>query len=180
MSDDAHQELPLVPPPPLHRVDQENAAKIWEWITTRGGLALWQSIDLSRPDLSWTCPLRDSEGKEAQKPDWRSDSKPYRVITDPKEVLVETMKEVRRFHVGVKRGGGFMSFVLTDASSTRVRAACEKAGPNATYVFDYGAQDAIILVPDKEIGLQEWAQTAGLAPKEATMETEAPSGEEKA
>lgn len=159
-------DKPQVPEKPEpHRVDAENAAQIWDWFQTRGGLALWRSIDLSDPGKSWTCPLLDANGVKKSKPSWKADEDPYRIIKDPAEVLVETYKEVRRFRVAVRMGGQGLSLKLTDHASRKVREAVEKAGPNATYAFDYMTQEAVIFVPDTEVPLVEWAAKNGLVKK---------------
>ena len=161
MSDEPQE--PEKPEP--HRISAENAPMIWEWFQTRGGLALWSSIDLSDPGKSWTCPLLDANGVKKSKPTWKADEDPYRVIRDPAEVLVETYKEVRRFRVAVRMGSQGFSLKLTDHASQKVRAAVKKAGPNATYEFDYGTQEAVIFVPDMEMPLVEWAAKNGLVKK---------------
>lgn len=151
--------------PELHRVSAENAGQIWEWFHTRGGLALWRSIDLSNPGKSWTCPLFDANGVQKTKPTWQADTEPYRIIKDPAEVIVETFKEVRRFRVALRPGAQGLSIKLTDQASKKVRNAVKKAGENATYVFDYMTQEALILAPDTEVPLVEWAEKNGLVKK---------------
>lgn len=141
-----------------HRVDAENAEKIWGWMKTRGGLAVWRSVDLSDPGRSVTTPYNDAEGHRTTKPHWKYDDHPERIITDPAEVVVETYKEVRRFKIAVRPGSQGMSFKLTDHSSQKVRDACKKAGEGATYEFDYGTQEAVILVPASAVPLKEWAE----------------------
>jgi hypothetical protein len=39
-----------------HHISPETAAKALEWIKTRGGLAIWQSVNLSNPGASWSTP----------------------------------------------------------------------------------------------------------------------------
>jgi hypothetical protein len=155
-------DKPLTTPLPPHRVDASNARLIWEWLTTRGGLAIWQSVDLSDPGKSSTAPLKDADGHVKGKPHWKYDDHPNRIIHDPAEVIVETYKEVKRFYVAVRRGSSGMSLKLTDGASRKVRAAVEKAGEGATYEFDYSTQEAVIVVPDSEVPLVEWAEKNGL------------------
>jgi hypothetical protein len=66
-----------------------------------------------------------------------------------------TWKEVRRFRVGVRRGDG-LSFKLTDGATRKLRAAVANAGELATYRFDYEMQEAVVLVPDKTVPLNQW------------------------
>lgn len=151
MSDEPEKKDP-------HRVDISNAKLIWEWLTKRGGIAIWRSVDLSNPGESVTAPYNDEFGNLKGKPGWKYDDHPERIITDPAEVVVETYKEVRRFKIAVRPGSQGMSFKLTDHSSQKVRDACKKAGEGATYEFDYGTQEAVILVPASAVPLKEWAE----------------------
>jgi len=135
-----------------------NAARIAEWLRTRGGIAIWRSVDLSDLDKSWTTPLRDESGaRVTSPPHWKAEGSPSTVITDPAEVGVTLSREVARFRIAVRRGTQGLSLKLTDASSRRVRAAVDKAGEGAHYTFDYGTQEAVILAPEKEpVPLREW------------------------
>lgn len=133
----------------------ENAPKFWEWIQTRGGIAVWQSVNLSNAGASWSTPAMSKEGLPTEKPTWESDSKPSRIIKDAGEVMVSIDKEVKRFHVAIRRGQCF-NFKCTDASSRKIRQACEKAGDGSYHMFDYETQEAVIMAPDKQMSLQEW------------------------
>jgi len=137
-----------------HECAPENATKMLQWIKTRGGVAIWRSVNLSNLGASWSTPALTPEGQPYPKPTWQADSKPERIITDATEIEVVTRKEVRRFHVGVRQAG--LAFKLTDASSRRLRDAVAKAGKDASHAFDYEAQDAIVTVPDKRVLLSEW------------------------
>jgi len=123
-------------------VSPENADRFRDWLQNRGGLAIWRSVNLSNPGASWTTPALPTP-----KPTWEADSHPERIVTDPAEVEVVEPREVRRFHVAVRRGSQGFTLKLTDASTRKVRAAVEKAGDEAWYVFDYSTQEAVILVP---------------------------------
>ena len=112
-------------------VFEENAPKFSEWLKTRGGLAVWRSVDLSDPGASCTTPAL-TEGKPTTKPHWKYANEPERIITDANEVQVQRMAEVKRFHVAVKRGSGFMNLVLTDASDARVHRELDKAGEGSS------------------------------------------------
>lgn len=138
-----------------HVVTTENAAKIYNWLLTRGGIAIWESIDLSDPSASWTTPLKNADGTPATKPHWKAASTPSRVITDPAEVLVSTDIEVKRFRVGVRAGSQGMSLKVTDGGSRRIRREVAKAGEGAFHVFDYESQEAVILKPAKIVPLIE-------------------------
>ncbi len=127
-----------------YTVCQEDARKIADWLAHRGGIAYWSSVDLSNPSKSWTTPLNTADGQPTGRPTWQADDKPDRIITDAAEVEVAIDKVVKRFHVAVKRADSF-NFVCTDAASRRIRRETQSAGPKAYHVFDYMAQDAVIM-----------------------------------
>jgi hypothetical protein len=139
-----------------HIVTAENAAKFWEWLQTRGGLAIWKSIDLSNPGLSWTTPANAVDGTPTPKPTWKAESTPSRIITDPAEVVVSIDHEVKRFHVAIRRGSQGFSFKLTDASSDRIHKAVAKAGKDSYHLFDYDTQEAVIMEPESQVPLADF------------------------
>ena len=140
-----------------HEVTEEHAPKFLEWIAKRGGVAVWPSVDLSDPGVSMSSPALTPEGKPTPKPHWKLASEPSRVITSASEIDVVTWKEVKRFHVGVRRGSQGMSIELTDGATRKLRAAVAKAGEGATYRFDYEEQAAVILVPSEVVPLDQWS-----------------------
>jgi len=142
-------------------IDVSNAPLHATWITERGGVALWKSLDLSRPDTIWSTPA-DKTGK----PHWAADNQPYALITDPAEIEVVQYKEVKRFHVALRVGSSGLKIKLTDASNARLNKYLVKAGDGATYAFDYGTQEAVILVPKDTVSLATWI-AASLAEYEA-------------
>jgi hypothetical protein len=146
-----------------HFVTSYNAELIWDWRQNRGGIAIWRSIDLSDPGKSWTTPAQEEDGSPKAKQHWQMADKPDRIITDPAEVEVHVPKEVDRFHVAIERGSGLMRFQLTDGSTRKVRRRVEKANEKhcngeklAWYEFDYSVQDAVILVPDRQVPIEEY------------------------
>ena len=153
------RELPTACAGFRHTCEAENASKFAEWITTRGGLAVWLSADLGDPSKSWTSPKRNAEGQDYQKPSWQAQNEPV-IITDPAEVGVVESKEVKRFRVGCEEGGN--GLVCTAASSRRIRKELEKAGEGAYHLFDYGAGQAVIVAPTgKWRSLAEWIAEHG-------------------
>lgn len=154
-------------PPEKHIVASTNALLYWEWIHNRGGVAVWCSVNLSNPGASWSTPALTEKGDPMSKPTWEADSKPERVITDPADVSVRTYREVKRFHVGIKRGSG-LQLTLTSGASRRLEKELGKAGPDASYEFDYECQDALIMVPDETIPLPEWVARSKESAREAT------------
>lgn len=141
-----------------HTCPPENAEKMFDWIATRGGVAIWPSIDLSDLDKSWSTPANDKDGNPTTKPHWKADSKPSRIITDPSQILVTKDKEVKRFHVAIRRGSQGLVMKVTDGGTRRIRAAVAKAGEGAYYEFDYETQEAVIMAPEEQIPLSEWVK----------------------
>lgn len=83
--------------PDLHYVTEEDAAKFKEWMSERGGLAIWVSQALELMGRSWTGPLRNADGTPAVRPHWSCRETPDRVITDPAEVFVAVEEAVRDY-----------------------------------------------------------------------------------
>ena len=139
----------------------ENAAKFAEWIKSRGGVAKWQSADLSNPNASWSTPARTLENQPTPQPYWKAESQPVFVVTDPAEIGVVIDREVKRVHFSLKRGDSF-NLVLTDASSLRVYKAVFEAGNGAYHVFD--GDEAVIMTPESVMSLAEWISSQTIEP----------------
>lgn len=139
-----------------HECVEENAPKFSEWIKSRGGVAVWQSVDLSDPGFSLSTPAKTTEGMTYPKPHWKVGNEPALVVTDPNDVGVVRFKERKRFRIGVRRGDG-LKFECTDGATRRIRREVAKAGEGSTYVFDYDTQECVILVPAGEkVSLGVW------------------------
>lgn len=141
--------------------ESENAHLIYDWITNRGGILIWNSIDLSDPSASMTTPYRSENGEIKTKPHWKYDNIPSRHITSIEDVSVSIPKEYKRFHVATRMGGNGMSLKVTDAGSRRIEKEVEKAqretGKSSYYVFDYfNYENCLIMVDDKIISLGEF------------------------
>jgi hypothetical protein len=134
-----------------------NAAKFLDWIKSRGGIAIWKSIDLSDPGKSWSTPALSEDGAPTTKPTWQAESTPSRIITSADDVDVLVPSEVKRFRVALRMGAQGLKVKCTDASSAQIRSAVEKAGKGAWYEFDYERQEAVIFVAEKTVPLRQWA-----------------------
>ena len=139
-----------------HTCTVENAEKFADWIQNRGGIAVWGCLDLARAGTSWSTPVKDSNGCPFPKPHWSATNKPTAIHTSTAEIGVETLKEVKRFRVGLRMGTNGFALKLTDAASNRLHKALDKAGEGSTYRFDYDTQEAVIMVPDSVQSLVEW------------------------
>lgn len=137
-----------------HRVVESTAPAFLRWMRERGGIAIWGCLDLGNPGKTWSTPAKTAEGQPTPKPHWAATTEPIRVITDMEGIMVDTPKEVKRFHIAVRRTG--MALKLTDGSTRRVRKAVEAAGEAAWYEFD--GPDAVILVPGQTMTLGDWAR----------------------
>jgi hypothetical protein len=148
----------------VYTCSASNALKIWRWLTKRGGIAVWRSVNLSNPGASWTTPAFEADGVTPYtKPTWQADNKPERIITDPALVMVQTDREVRRFRVGVRVGGSGMQVEVTDAGSRKIRAAVAKAGVGSYHQFGYTTQEAVIMTPsEKPMMIKDWVVRARL------------------
>ena len=129
-----------------------------DWIRNRGGVAVWNSQDLSDPGKSWSTPANAKDGTPTRRPHWAAGERPDEIHTDPGQIQVNHDREVKRFRIAIARGGGFKMY-LTSASSRKVRAAVEKAGIGAHHVFD--GDEAVIMAPSKTETLAEWANSNG-------------------
>jgi hypothetical protein len=148
-----------------HIMTEENAERAWKWIKERQGIAIWKSLDLSDPSKSWSSPVLNPQGNPTNKPSWQSDSKPSRIINDPAEVMISIPKEYKRFRVAVRRGAQGLTLKLTDTSSHKlenaVSRAHEETGKPSWYQFDYGTQEAVIMIDDTLTPLNEYAREKG-------------------
>ena len=136
------------------QVDELHAPLFAAWIESRGGVAVWRSLDLSDPTWSVSTPALTEDGAPMPRPDWKAGNTPAETITDPSAIEVVAWREVKRFRVAVRRGG--LKFVLTDGATRKLRHALAKAGKDATYTFDYATQEAVVSVPEAKVTLTEW------------------------
>jgi hypothetical protein len=125
--------------------------KFQTWINNRGGVQVWKNINLSNPDAgnTFTPALKIREGEETipyPQPHWSMER--GEVITDINRFkFVKAFKEVKRFHVAIRVSGNGLTLKCTDASTRRIRAACDKF-PGSVYRFDYDTQECVIEIPE--------------------------------
>lgn len=159
--------------PEIHKIKPEHAARMWDWLQSRGGIAIWRSINLSNPGASWSSPAL-TDGKPTPKPTWQCANEPERIITDPAEVHVTVPREVKRFRIALRVGSQGLMVKLTDGSSNRVREAVaraeEKYKTEAWYEFDYEMQEAVIYVEANSIPLAEWVAVPPLPSTETVAD----------
>lgn len=115
--------------------------KILDWISTGRKVTIWKSINLSNMGSGPIFTPGD-----ANKPSW--DVIPIETVDDPSRFRFAVgMQEIKRFHVGVRRGSQGLSLKVTEGGTRRIYRELDKVGPDARYCFDYSTQRAIILKP---------------------------------
>lgn len=105
-----------------------DASKMRQWLDTRGGIAIWKSINLSNPGTQWLMPADVTE-----KPSWQCANDPE-IVTSAADVGIYTETLYKAFRVSLRQAG--MAFKLTDHSQKRLdnwMAKCEKQWGNAHY-----------------------------------------------
>jgi len=157
-----------------HQCSPENVGRFLEWLKNRGGIAVWNSVNLSNPAMTWSSPVNDEEGKPFNKKrvSWQA-GEVVRIVTDINDVDVVVSKEVKRFHVAVRKGSNGMSLKVTHGGTRRIEAAKRKAAEkygDAWHEFDFGDyHNAVICVPDKKTPLSEWEVNDGPTLQLGTM-----------
>jgi len=134
-----------------HIVTAENAAAIWSWLTTRGGVTIWRSTNPSRRGASWTTPAKTAYGTPTAKPTPDAADTPERIITDPVEVAVSIDAEATRVPVCRDTDGE-----LSRASADAIYAAVVKAGEGAYFRLETDAREALIYAPLKQVPITDW------------------------
>jgi hypothetical protein len=124
------------------------------WIKYRGGVMVWANCDLSNCDAGdMYTPARTEAGNANDPgipPHWRV--RYQETITDlSKFKFVKELKEVKRFRVAIRVGDSGLRVKCTDASTRKIRAACDKVQAQykvaPSYRFDYETQECVISVP---------------------------------
>lgn len=142
-----------------HVVAPQNAELIRSWLLTRGGIAVWSSLDMSDPGKTWTTPLLKEDGSASGKPHWAASTEPVRVITSPSDVVVEVGQEVKRVKIALRRGANGMKIKLTDASTKKVYAAIDKAKAKAGAAwYEFDGDQAVIYASAGLKPLTEWLE----------------------
>jgi hypothetical protein len=144
-------------------VTLENAPKVWEWLN-RGGIAVWSSADLSDPGWSVTTPRFNQDGTVVTKPHQKAHDVPRYISLADNQVVVAQPRELKRFHVAVRRDPQGLSWNLADASIRRGRREIAKAlerYADAWHEIDYDNQDCVIIVSDTLTPIDQWAKEHG-------------------
>jgi hypothetical protein len=126
--------------------------KFETWIRDRGGVQVWENLNLSNPGAGRQfTPAEmiglgeDGKPTPSPAPHW-SVGRGEVVTSIDRFRFVASWAEVKRFRVAIRRGAQGFTLKCTDASSAKIHKALEKY-PGSTYRFDYDHQEAVIEVP---------------------------------
>lgn len=155
--------------------DESNAARIHDWLMTRGGILIWGTVSLSYPGKTWTTPFKDKDGNVASKPHYSCPTEPERHITSIDDVDVITAKEVKRFHVATRMGSQGMCIKVSDGGTRRIKSEVAKAREkygSAWHEFDYfDEKNAVIMIEGDRVSMSEWARKNQCSSKETEKAT---------
>ena len=121
--------------------------KMAGWIKDRGGVKVWNNINLSNirsgPLFS---PVLDENGNEyLSAPRWGWGD-PVIIKSIDKFRFVKEFKEVARFRVAIRMGSNGTMLKLTGGSTKRLHRLLD-AHPGSYYRFDYAMQECVIELP---------------------------------
>jgi hypothetical protein len=120
-----------------------------EWIKSRGGVKVWQNVNLSNPDAGdHFTPALTQEGQDFSKPHW---SVAYKeTVNDISRFrFAKEKKEVKRVKISLdKRLHGF-TIQLTSSSSNKFREACRKIKKQYGFapMYHFEELEAVIEIP---------------------------------
>ena len=139
----------------------ENAPRIGHWIRERGGVAIFRLLNKFDPAKFWVVPVLNSKGERLVRPSLYAEPEPSRVIMDPAEVVVETYREIMRFHIEMEYAHGLGSTFHTTRNGTRkILEALEKVsaeyGVSTVYETDFYTHEAVIKILDTQASLSDW------------------------
>ena len=137
----------------MYQIQHDSAAKIAEWMISRGGILVWQNLDMSANMGDTITPATDASGNPTSKPYWYCGN--AKAISSIDEIEVFTKKEVARIPVAVKQRGSIrLKLVLTDGSARKLEKAKAKH-PGSWHEYDYEEQSAVIYVENTLVPLKE-------------------------
>jgi hypothetical protein len=109
-----------------YEVVSDNAPKIWDWLHTRGGIAVWENQLIGdRSSSSATTPVTHADGRPATSPSWKCPGPPW-IITDPAEVVVVTDTILETVEIKVRLGSEGYLLKVTDASHRNMDRKVQK------------------------------------------------------
>ncbi len=132
---------------------EEHVPQFWQWIQSRGGVAFWQSQDLSSGGKTVQTPVRSEDGTPKTKPHWQYPDSPLRIITDPKEILVVVAQPDK--DLPLKRNG---------EETIAVRERFKQLPPHSYYLPDFGGSKPVakMYVATAVVPLDEYIERSRL------------------
>lgn len=127
--------------------------KMLDWIANRGGVQVWNNVNLSDMGAGEQfTPALTENGEQMGKPHWTVER--GELITDIKRFqFVASFIEIKRFHAAVRVGRNGLAYKLTDGSQRKLDryldSAREKYGNDVCYRKDGG-----LFNPDREIVIE--------------------------
>ena len=144
--------------PRLHQCEARVAAQWTNWIASRGGIAVWQTLGPVYPPARCYWPLLPLDGVPYSAPRAHVGDHPVEIITDPARIEVVTYRAFERFVVGVRHGAQRLSLKVNEDGRRRIDEALERARReghvDVMHEFDYQTHEATILVPVEVMPLQ--------------------------
>jgi hypothetical protein len=101
-------------------VTSKEAPRLLDWLTNRGGVAIWESRDLRSAGNRTFTPARTTTGEPTTAPGWQWSTTPVEVVTDRADIGVYDETLYKAFPVSLRRSGNGLSLKLTDPSQRKV------------------------------------------------------------
>ena len=95
-------------------ISKADAPRIADWLANRGGVAIWQSLDLSNASARTFTPA------DAPRPSWRYADKPVEIVTQAGDIGVYQEKLYKAFPVSLRRSSNGLTLKLTDNSQRKL------------------------------------------------------------
>ncbi len=104
-------------------VTAAEAPRLLDWLTNRGGVAIWESRDLRSAGNRTFTPARTTTGEPTTAPGWQWTTEPVEVVTDRADIGVYSETLYKAFAVGLRRSG--MTLKLSDAAQRKLTATTD-------------------------------------------------------
>lgn len=115
-------------------VTKAEANRMLDWITSRGGVAVWECLDLRNAGAKVFTPARTTTGEPTTRPGWQYAGTPVEIVTDPADIAPYEETLYASIPVSLKHKG--MLLILSDPSQRRLDKAmrdCAEKHGNSHY-----------------------------------------------
>jgi len=123
------------------KFDKSDASKAIDWLTSRGGIAVWTNCNLSSHSIggeSYT-PALTLDGKPTSSPGWQYGNTPSRIVTDASEVCIVEYSEHCRVKVIPGQYGPPCDPIKRGRE--KVDSALQAAGEGSYWQFDWSSRN---------------------------------------